>query len=454
MFEHVSRPEYAYGMAAFFGSSTRSRAPLTDNYISELLNNGDVSEIEDFDIDEDDFDLEPNILFALAAEENCSNEEQDDKQDVIEDESSSIPESVVEPPEAPIIPPSIPSGRTTRTSRQGSTTRRRVWKQVPFEDGPHNYMPIPTKPVRRPVDYFRDYFDDDFIEKISHCTNLYYLRSTGRELKYTSTEITKLLAIHIIMGCVPYPRLPMYWRAGTKSGLICNIMSRDRYLTLRNALHVVEGDSAPDSEKGNVLWKVQPMIDKVKDTCNKLERVPGFYSIDEQMIPFTGRCKLRQVVKNKPRPVGLKNFVMTTSEGLMLDFAIYEGVKTMFVESNLGLGPSVILSLAKSIPPGSCVYHDRYFTTVPLIEEMEKLNLHSTGTIMQNRIPDRATIKFKKDSAMRRGECQQFVCEPTVLVKWKDNKSVLLASNCTGASHTTSVKRWDKTSNSEEIRRL
>ncbi|GBP10350.1 hypothetical protein EVAR_5663_1 [Eumeta japonica] len=233
MFEHVSRPEYAYGMAAFFGSSTRSRSPLTDNYISELLNNGDVSEIEDFDIDEDDFDLEPNILFALAAEEDCSSEEQDDKQDVIEDESSSITESVEEPPEAPIIPPSIPSGRTTRNSRQErsvsvssstqrsrvtcgrssrggavstlSTTRRRVWKQVPFEDGPHNYMPIPTKPVRRPVDYFRDYFDDDFIEKISHCTNLYYLRSTGRELKCTSTEITKLLAIHIIMGCVPYP---------------------------------------------------------------------------------------------------------------------------------------------------------------------------------------------------------------------------------------------------------
>ncbi|GBP38794.1 hypothetical protein EVAR_33544_1 [Eumeta japonica] len=45
-------------------------------------------------------------------------EEQDDKQDVIEDESSSISESVVEPPEAPIIPPSIPSGRTTRQGPQ------------------------------------------------------------------------------------------------------------------------------------------------------------------------------------------------------------------------------------------------------------------------------------------------------------------------------------------------
>ncbi|GBP81116.1 hypothetical protein EVAR_88213_1 [Eumeta japonica] len=77
------------------------------------------------------------------------------------------------------------------------------------------------------------------------------------------------------MGCVPY-QLPMYWRAGTKLGLICNIMSKRSILTLRNALHVVEGDSAPDSEKGNVLWKVQPMIDKVKDTCNKLEGCRDF----------------------------------------------------------------------------------------------------------------------------------------------------------------------------------
>ncbi|GBP48792.1 hypothetical protein EVAR_8400_1 [Eumeta japonica] len=191
--EYLGWREYATA------TNLRKRAPLTDNYISELLNNGDVSEIEDFDIDEDDFDLEPNILFALAAEEDCSSEEQDDKQDVIEDESSSIPESVVEPPGLSFhhqylldeqqgpqdkegqflfhLQHKIPSNLWKKFSWRAvstlSTTRRRVWKQVPFEDGPHNYMPIPTKPVRRPVDYFRDYFDDDFIEKISHCTNLY-----------------------------------------------------------------------------------------------------------------------------------------------------------------------------------------------------------------------------------------------------------------------------------------
>lgn len=246
------------------------------------------------------------------------------------------------------------------------------------------------------------------------------------------------------MGCIPYPKLPFYWKTGIKLALVSDTMTRDRFLTLRNALHVVDSDTPSGAEKNNALWKVQPMLNKVKENCNRLERVPGYYSIDEQMIPFTGRCKLRQVVKNKPRPVGLKNFVLTTSEGLMLDFAIYQGAKTMFCDTTLGLGPSVILHLSQSIPPGSCVYHDRYFTTVPLAEEMLKRNLHSTGTIMVNRIPDRSTIDFKKDIQMARGETQQFVCNDIAIVKWKDNKSVLMASNCTGVGEATHVKRWDK----------
>ncbi|XP_049880345.1 piggyBac transposable element-derived protein 3-like [Pectinophora gossypiella] len=86
----------------------------------------------------------------------------------------------------------------------------------------------------------------------------------------------------------------------------------------------------------------------------------------------------------------------------------------------------------------------RYFTTVPLAEEMAKRNLHSTGTIMLNRIPDRSTINFKKDINMARGETQQYVCKDITIVKWKDNKSVLMASNCTGVGEATLVKRWDK----------
>ncbi|KAF9417156.1 hypothetical protein HW555_005667 [Spodoptera exigua] len=63
---------------------------------------------------------------------------------------------------------------------------------------------------------------------------------------------------------------------------------------------------------------------------------------------------------------------------------------------------------------------------------------------MFNRIPDRAACKFKQDSAMSRGESQHYTRDSTVIVKWRDNKSVIMASNCTGSSSGTIVKRWDK----------
>lgn len=451
---------------------------MSENQILDILGDGCNSDIEDFD--DDVTELEPTFLSSLAEDMNgFLNDNSEDEMDYGPSVAASTSSTQDQgPPSVTLNAPHIVQSPTTSTSPQLQVLSRRnnsqqthasasrratqqaqprtgrhdqlrhgdTWKSIPFIDKPHFYTPLPINPVRSPLEYIKEYFDDDFYEEVANCTNLYHMRKTGTELKTTGPEIAKLFGIHIIMGCIPFPRLPMYWRSNTKLAIISEKITRDRFTVLRNALHVVDHDTPSDAEKDNPLWKIQPMITRVRNTCLNLERVPGYYSIDEQMIPFTGRCGLRQVVRNKPRPVGLKNFVVTTSNGLMLDFFIYKGAKTMFPDNSLGLGPSVILHLIESIPPGSCIYHDRYFTTVPLIEEMNRRNLHSTGTIMHNRIPDRAACKFKKDSEIIRGESQHFTRDATVIVKWKDNKSVLMASNCTGSSSPTAVRRWDKKS--------
>ncbi|XP_047105925.1 piggyBac transposable element-derived protein 3-like [Schistocerca piceifrons] len=117
------------------------------------------------------------------------------------------------------------------------------------------------------------------------------------------------------MGCIKLPRLRLYWSTEYGYTPVSRIMSRDRFLALRNAFHVVDASSAP--KNNNKLWKVQPVLDAIRNVCLSLPQDHVTYSVDEQMIPLTGRCPLRHFVKNKPRPVGLKNSVLTTSACLV-----------------------------------------------------------------------------------------------------------------------------------------
>lgn len=396
---------------------------MSDDAILSLLADGNDSEIEDI--------LDDNFIISGSDEEGVADE-------VVE---------VTEPvPFEPHITsePAVQVSLSSTSSPRGRT-RGRIWRQTTYEDKAHDYQSLPLHRARTPMQYFEDYFNDDFYQLGAECTNNYFMRKTGNVLNTSANEIKKVFGIHLYMGVFTFPRMSFYWRQSTRLAVVADILTRDRFTTLRSALHFVPEDQPTCAEERlNPLWKVQPIINKVKEACRKLERVPSHYSIDEQMIPFTGRCSLRQVVRNKPRPVGLKNFVLTTSEGLMLNFEIYLGARTAFSERELGVGASVILHLAQDVPPNSCLYFDRYFTGVALLERLQQMGLHGTGTIMMNRVNERKNLNFKPDNKMKRGESQQFVCDELALVKWKDNKSVMMISNCTGADQTSLVKRWDK----------
>lgn len=55
---------------------------------------------------------------------------------------------------------------------------------------------------------------------------------------------------------------------------------------------------------------------------------------------------------------------------------------------------------------------------------------------------------FKTDNQMKRGDSEQVVssAQKICITKWKDNKSVLMASTVFGQEPTHLVKRWDKAS--------
>lgn len=232
------------------------------------------------------------------------------------------------------------------------------WKPGFFSSKEDPLEQINTNSVLTPWQYFQRYLGNDFFSLGSECTAQYHLQNTGKVLNVSPTDIKKFFGLHAIMECTPFPRIHMYWNNKFKFDLVSDVLPRDKFYLLRVNFHIVDVLGVPEEiQKKNRLWKFQPMVDMVRNRYRSMERKPrSSYSIDEQMIPFLGKCPVRQFVRNKPRPMGLKNFVLATSEGKILDFEIYQGKSTPFEHKHLSLGPAVILHLVQTLPKESYIF--------------------------------------------------------------------------------------------------
>lgn len=106
------------------------------------------------------------------------------------------------------------------------------------------------------------------------------------------------------------------------------------------------------------------------------------------MVPFTGHVAFKQFVQRKPTPTGLKNYVLSSKQGVILDFEVYQGKATTRLPEEvndrlkLGTGGRAVLRICETCLPGSNLYFDRFFTGLPLFEALRAKSISGTGTAM------------------------------------------------------------------------
>ncbi|CAK1585634.1 unnamed protein product [Parnassius mnemosyne] len=122
-------------MAAFFNPGAPARNPITDDVVLHQLMNGNLSEIEDFD--DDDLEFEPNTLFDQLACENLFDGDNPNEDEETRHQTSLLKcPPVVQPPSrltpqnpASLMtqhppPPQTQSPSTMQPSCPSSTSRR------------------------------------------------------------------------------------------------------------------------------------------------------------------------------------------------------------------------------------------------------------------------------------------------------------------------------------------
>ncbi|KRY16816.1 PiggyBac transposable element-derived protein 2 [Trichinella patagoniensis] len=208
---------------------------------------------------------------------------------------------------------------STDARRKSYTWRRRPFnpKTEPFIEADEE---IPS--VLRPIEYFRMYFTPQLLSHISFETNRKATQSLYSKLLTTVAEIEVLIGMLITMGICEMPRYRMYWANQTRMDTIANCMSRNRFETLLRFLHFNDNDKVvmdrnhPDYDR---FYKIRPLIESIRKTC--LEETPGeLQSVDEHIIPYKGRCKMKYYNPKKPDKWGLKVIARCGKNGFVHDF--------------------------------------------------------------------------------------------------------------------------------------
>lgn len=303
--------------------------------------------------------------------------------------------------------------------------------------------------VLDPMQYFSKYITDEIFEQMAECTNIYALQQGLTRFKPTNViEIETLFGLHIMIGCLnKFPRIRMYWSSVLGINVFLENMSKNRFFQLRTMLHLVNNIERPNACTDK-FYKVRPIMDAVLKRCKELE-IGQNISIDEQMIPFTGKINMLQYVQNKPCKWGLKIFVLCSPNGLAHNFIPYQGSTTEINRDNVkkyGQSSAIVLELLEiAKKEGHTVYFDNYFNSYALLLRLLELKMYAAGTVRMNRFYKPHFISDKDIKKKKRGYSEDLVSQDgIIMVKWLDNKPVHMASNFVGTGTIDKAKRWDK----------
>lgn len=144
---------------------------------------------------------------------------------------------------------------------------------------------------------------------------------------------------------------------------------------------------------------------------------------------------------------------MCAPDGLPLDCFLYEGKgdsilpETDLHYPGLDIGGKIIVRLTEHLPQGISIFMDRFFNSIQLLDELHLRGFQGTGTLVPDRMP--ANTPMYSDSEVRGGG-RGYLCQivrddgQVNIVKWYDNKPVLLASSIHGSDPKDVCRRWCK----------
>lgn len=281
-----------------------------------------------------------------------------------------------------------------------------------------------------PIDYFNFFFDESLLNMICDETNKQAERiftsektressriTEWRELKVDELKIFLGLLFH--MGTIPLSRVQDYWKKDRLFSIpiFGEQMSRNRFLLIMRCLHFTS-----DTESQDPLFKIRKVIDYFNEKMKNCYYPAKELSLDESMILWRGRLYFRQFIKNKRHKYGIKLYMLTEPDGLILKFRVYAGGKDTDVTGKGHAEKVVMQLLREKLNNGHAVYMDNYYNSFHLAKNLLNEKTYCTGTLRKD-LKDNP--KEVIQARIKKGENVSRFREAVHVGKWKDKRDVV-----------------------------
>ncbi|XP_071390069.1 piggyBac transposable element-derived protein 4-like [Centroberyx affinis] len=204
-------------------------------------------------------------------------------------------------------------------------------------------------------------------------------------------------------------------------------MSLENFHIISRIIRFDNRDDRPARRQRDKLAAIRTVWDKW------VHRLPLFYNpgpnvtIDEQLMPFRGRCPFRQYIPSKPAKYGIKIWAACdATSSYAWNLEVYTGKPDGGApEKNQGM--RVVLDMTQGLS-GHNITCDNFFTSHKLGQELLKRKLTMVGTIRKNKSELPPPLLTTKN---RRVKSSKFVyTADTSLVSYvpKKGKNVVLMS--------------------------
>lgn len=248
----------------------------------------------------------------------------------------------------------------------------------------------------------------------------------------TVDEFKAKIALTLNMGVVKKSSLHLYWNTDSiyQTPFFPAVMARERGFQKMRYLHCfgnreeVKNKNSPGYDK---RFKVRKLLDLLLTRFREVYNPERNLAIDETLIKLKGKIYFFQFIPIKPGHIEIKCFTLAeSSSGYGFDNKIYTGKENEVVQTDLGR--KVVMSVMEAyLDKGHVLYMDNYYTSVPLLEDLEARGTIACGTVQSNRkgLPRDITDACNEEvKGLKKGESLNQQKGTISWVGWKESKMV------------------------------